>query len=74
MNCRLQLIAGLNLTIAGASGRASLRRSVFGSSPAEIVGSSPAEGMSLSLSLSECWVLSGRGLRDGSITRPEESY
>jgi len=22
----------------------------------------------------ECWVLSGRGLCDGPITRPEESY
>jgi len=37
-------------------------------SPAEIVGSNPTEGMSV------CCVLSGRGLCDELITRPEESY
>ena len=39
---------------------------VFGRSPAEIVGSNST--------CCECCVLSGRGLCDGLITRPEESY
>ena len=44
---------------------------VCGHSPAEIVGSNPAEAwMSVYY---ECCVLSGRGLFDGAITRPEES-
>jgi len=45
---------------------------VCGRSPAEIVGSNPAGGMDVCLS--ECCALSGRGLCDGLITRPEESY
>jgi len=41
-------------------------------SPADIVGSNPTGGrMSVCC---ECAVLSGRGLCDGLITRPEESY
>ena len=38
---------------------------------AEIVGSNPTEGMD---DFCECCVLSGRGLCDELITRPEESY
>jgi len=38
---------------------------VYGRSPAEFVGSNPCR---------ECCVMSGRGLYDGLITRPEESY
>jgi len=41
-------------------------------SPAEIVGSNPA-GAWMSVCC-ECCVLSGRGLCDELITRPEESY
>jgi hypothetical protein len=44
---------------------------VVGRSPAEIVGSKPTGGMDVCLL---CCVLSGRGLCDGLITRPEESY
>ena len=40
-------------------------------SPAEIVGSNPAEGMEICY---ECYVLPGTGLCDELITRPEESY
>jgi hypothetical protein len=43
----------------------------LGRSPAEIVGSNPTGGMDVCC---ECCVLSGRGLCDGLITRPEESY
>jgi hypothetical protein len=42
-----------------------------GRSPAEIVGSNPTGGMDICC---ECRVLSGRGLCDELITRPEESY
>jgi hypothetical protein len=38
---------------------------------AETVGSNPADGMDVCC---ECCVLSGRGLCDEPITRPEESY
>jgi len=44
---------------------------VYGSSPAEIVGSNPTGGKYVSC---ECCVLSGRGLRVGLITRPEGLY
>ena len=44
---------------------------VCGRSPAEIMGSNPTEGMDVCC---ECCVLSGRGLCDELITRPEESY
>ena len=44
---------------------------VYGSSPAEIAGSNPTGGMDVCC---ECCVLSGRGLCDQLITRPEESY
>jgi len=44
---------------------------VYGRSPAEIEGSNPAGGMDVCV---ECCVLSGRGLCDGLITRPETSY
>jgi hypothetical protein len=44
---------------------------VFGRSPAEIVGSNPTAGIDVCC---DCCVLSGRGLCDGLITRPEESY
>jgi len=43
-----------------------------GRSPAEIVGSNPTGGMDIVSC--ECRVLSGRGLYDEPITRPEESY
>ena len=43
-----------------------------GRSPAEILGSNPTGGMGICLF--ECRVLSGRGLCDELITRPEESY
>jgi len=55
---------------AGPSGRA-----VYCRSPAEIVGSNPTGGMDVCLSVCcECCVLSGRGLCDDLITRPDESY
>ena len=44
---------------------------VYGRSPAETVGSKPTGGMDVCC---ECCVLSGRGLCDELITRPEESY
>ena len=43
---------------------------VCGRWPAETMGSNPAGGMDVCC---ECWVLSGRGLCVGLITRPEES-
>ena len=42
-----------------------------GRSPAEILGSNPTGGMDICC---ECRLLSGRGLCDELITRPEESY
>jgi hypothetical protein len=42
-----------------------------GRSLAEIVGSNPTGGVDI---CRECYVLSGKGLCDGQITRPEESY
>jgi hypothetical protein len=47
---------------------------VFGRSPAEIVGSNPTGGGAWIFVCCECCVLSGRGLCDELITRPEESY
>jgi hypothetical protein len=44
---------------------------VWGRSFAGIASSNPAEGMNVSF---ECCMLSGRGICDGLITRPEESY
>ena len=44
------------------------KTSVCGRSPNEIVGSNPTGDMDV------CCVLSGRGLCDELITRPEESY
>ena len=44
---------------------------VYGRSFAGIVGSNPAGGMDVCV---EYCVLSGRGLCDGLITRPEKSY
>ena len=44
---------------------------VCGRSPTEIVDSNSTEGMDVCC---ECCVLSGRGLYDEPITRPEESY
>jgi hypothetical protein len=41
-------------------------------SPAGIAGSNPAEGICLSVVSVVC--LSGRGLCDGLITHPKESY
>jgi len=46
---------------------------VCGRSPAEIVGSNPTGGMVVFL-LSVLFMLSGRGLCVGLMTRPEESY
>ena len=44
-------------------------------SAAEIVGSNPTGAMDVCLSVCcDCCVLSGRGLCDGLITHPEESY
>jgi len=40
---------------------------------AGIVGSNPAGGGGMDVCV-ECCVLSGRGLCDGLITRPEKSY
>ena len=48
------------------------RPAAAGHSPAEIVGSNPT-GARIFVCC-ECRVLSGRGLRDELITRPEESY
>ena len=42
-----------------------------GRSPAEIVGSNPTDGIDV---CREYFELSGRGLCDGLITRPGESY
>ena len=44
---------------------------VCGRSPAKIVGSNPTGGMDVCC---ECCVLSGTGLCEELITRPEESY
>jgi len=44
---------------------------VCGRSPTETVGSNPTGGMDV---CRECCVLSGRGLCDELIIRPEESY
>jgi len=44
---------------------------VWGHSPAKTVGSNLTGGMDVSC---ECYVLSGRGLCDELITRPEGSY
>ena len=44
---------------------------VCGRSPAEIVGSNSTGDMDV---CTECCVLSGRGVCDGLITRPEDSY
>ena len=44
---------------------------VYGRCPAGTVGSYPTGGMDVYV---ECCVLSGRGLCDGLITRPEKSY
>ena len=54
----------------GPSDRAVSKAYVWGRSPAEIVGSSPTGDMDVCV----LWVLSGRGLCDELITRPEESY
>ena len=48
-----------------------LKTYALGRSPAEIVGSNPAEDMDVCC---ECCVLSGRGLCVGLITRSEEFY
>ena len=45
---------------------------VYGRSPTEIVGSNPTG--SWMYVFCECCVLSGRGLCNALITRPEESY
>jgi len=45
---------------------------VYGRSPAETVGSNPTVGMDDCCC--ECCVLSGRGLCDELIIRPEDSY
>ena len=45
----------------------------YGHLLAGIVGSNPAGGIDVCL-LCECCTLPGRGLYDGLITRPEESY
>jgi len=50
---------------------ARLKAWVYGRSLAGIVGSNPAKGMDVCV---ECCVLSGRGICDELITRPEESY
>jgi len=50
---------------------------VYGRSLGEIVGSNPTGGMDVCLLLVLCvcvCVLSGRGICDELITRPEESY
>jgi len=44
---------------------------VCGCSPAEIVGSNPTGGLDVCC---ECCVLSGTGLSNELITRPEDSY
>jgi hypothetical protein len=48
-----------------------LRRGSAVARPAKIVGSNPTGGVDVCC---ECCVLSGRGLCDGLITSPEESY
>jgi len=51
--------------------RCGLRSRSAAASLPEIVGSNPAENRDV---FCECCVLSGRGLCDEQITRPEESY
>jgi hypothetical protein len=46
---------------------------VYGCSPAAIVGSNPTGGMDVCV-FCVCYMLSGRGLCDELITRPDESY
>jgi hypothetical protein len=52
-------------------GHISYSADTSGRSPAEIAGSNPARSMYVCC---ECFVLSGRGLGDEVITRPDESY
>jgi hypothetical protein len=64
--CLVKICISISPRIAGPSGRA-----VLGRSPAETLGSNPTGGMDVCC---EWCVLSGRGLCDGLITCPEESY
>ena len=51
------------------------KASVFGRSTVEVVVSNPTRGMDVCLFVCcDCCVLSGRGLCDGLITRPDRSY
>ena len=59
------------LMIVSVSVAARPQAQVYGCSSAEIVGSNPTVGMDVCC---ECCVLSGRGLCDELITRPEDSY
>ena len=60
------------LTMMAVPVAARFKAKVCGRSPAEIVGSNPTGAWMFVYC--ECCVLSGRGLCDELITRPEESY
>jgi hypothetical protein len=64
-----KFIISLIIFGAGPSGRETYGIGLW--PPAEIVGSNPTGGMNVCF---ECCVLSGRGLCDELIIRPEESY
>jgi len=59
--------------VAGPSGRAVLRHRSAAARLMRIVGSNPTGGARIFV-YCECCVLSGKGLCDELITRPEESY
>ena len=69
--CNRQFISRVYSVFVPVSVAARSKASVCGRSPAEIVGSNPTGGIDVCC---ECCVLSGRGLCDGPITRPEESH
>ena len=68
-----QATRSLSIEVMPAPVAVRSKAQVFGRSPAQNVGSNPNGGMDVCLFF-ECCVLSGRGLCDGLITRPEESY
>ena len=67
------IITSSALMMEKVKGKAIPLQGCTGRSPAEIVGSNPTGGMDICVCC-ECRVLSGRGLCDELITRPEESY
>ena len=64
----MRILSSNNVTDLPVPVAARSKEWVCDRSPAEIVGSNPKGGMDV------CCVLSGSGLCDKLITRPEESY